>query len=184
MLVEIKQKFLKVQSYKTGSIGTFFLGIGMFILIIIVYFYFTKIDNVNLVDTPPVKQKTFGDLVQVISPSEIPGNLPKDLPFEKDVPLLKNELVYFVNTGEIHSVRSYYSQRSMDKIFPDFKKYFESNKWEAISSVDEENIKFLLGRKKEVNGILQINISKNQIDGRVLVEAIKIDKNSTTVTNN
>lgn len=125
--------------------------------------------------------KAFGDLVQVVSAEEMPGDLPKDLPIEKDAPLMKNELVYFANTGEIHAVRSYYTEKTQEEVYVEFKEYFDTNKWEILSTINEGYTKFILARKEGVSGVIQFSVYKNQIDGRILVETIKIDKSSNSI---
>ena len=174
MKAEVKQN--------RGFIAIVILATVAIVVFLFIFVYMKRGEGkVPVANNNPPAPKTFGDLVQVVDTAQMPGNLPKDLPVEKDVQILKNEMVYFSNTGEIHSVRSYYSGKEIGVVFSDFKKYFVSQKWEVISAIDDPNAKFLLARKKDVSGTLQVNISKNQIDGKILVEIIKVEKNSTTV---
>lgn len=163
---------------QAGFVAIVVLALATILIVIFTYIYLVRDESVVVEDN---RNKSFGDLVQVVSPDEIPGSLPKDLPIEKDVTLMKNELVYFANTGEIHAVRSYYTQKTQEEVYTDFKKYFDTNKWEILSTVNEGYTKFILARKEGVNGVLQFSVYKNQIDGRILVETIKIDKSSNSM---
>ncbi len=175
MLTKKGERNVNWQSNKGSLVPIVILGVAAIVIIIFTYVYFIKDKEAALENKGP---KTFGDLVQVVDPAELPGSMPTDMPIEKDVPLFRNEMVYFSNRGEIHAVRSYYTARPQEEVFAEFAEYFNSNKWEPLSAIDDENVKFLLARKEGVDGVVQVNISKNQIDGRVLVEITQVQKNS------
>ena len=103
---------------------------------------------------------------------EIPGELPKDLPFEADATLIRNEVLSSETTNEIQFARGYYSKKTVKQNYDIFKKYLTDSGWKILFDINQENSAMLGGTKTGVNGNLQITISKNSITGDITVQTV------------
>ena len=120
------------------------------------------------------------DLHQTVEVARLPEGLPTDLPIEKDAPIVKNELSYDAETGEIRSTRAYYSTRSIAQNQADYAAYFKKVGWQVLSSVNETQLAFIVASQTGVPGVLQVTISTDSLSGSTLVEISQIHKNTSS----
>ena len=163
------------------NIKKIILPIIAIVLIGLIWFFVfkkggNKEEEIVAVNTPYTLEQKF-DL------DKLPTGLPQDIPVEMSEPPIKNGLFYFKRTEEIHSTRIYYSKKTLEENLSIFEKYLKNNKWNILSKIDNPTSKYLLAQKNKNEGVLIININKDSISGKVVVEVSKIDKNIIDTSN-
>ncbi len=163
------------------NIKKIILPIIAIVLIGLIWFFVfkkggNKEEEIVAVNTPYTLEQKF-DL------DKLPTGLPQDIPVEMSEPPIKNGLFYFKRTEEIHSTRIYYSKKTLEENLSIFEKYLKNNKWNILSKIDNPTSKYLLAQKNKDEGVLIININKDSISGKVVVEVSKIDKNIIDTSN-
>lgn len=103
---------------------------------------------------------------------EIPGDIPKDMPFEEGAPLLRNEMLSVSQNERVQYARGYYSKKSIEENYNIYLEYFKENKYSIVNSVLEENFASIGVLKSGVGGGLQVSISKNVLTNDVTVQIV------------
>lgn len=102
---------------------------------------------------------------------EIPGDIPKDMPFEEGAPLLRNEMLSVNADERVQYARGYYSKKSIKENYNIYLDYFKENKYSIVNNVLEENFASI-GALKGTGGGLQVSISKNVLTNDITVQVV------------
>src|SRR3989344_1887054 len=135
-----------------------------------VIFLFYRSSPKQVSPTPSQKVEQIPPETEYLPSTTLPPELPTNLPMEKDVPLVRNEIVKVDGGKEIQNVRMYYSQKTVTQNFDIYKKYLTDNNWKILLEQSDSNLATLLAEKAGNLGTFFISISKNSITGDVTVE--------------
>lgn len=149
-----------------------FIVLIIFVLFIVVFSMKVGVKDAD----KEVEEIKIGDLQEKIDIRELPGDLPKDLPVEADAFIIRNEIVHYNKSNEVHSTRVYVSEKSTEENFLLFEKYLNNNGWKILAKLDQPDLKYLVAQNNKMEGVLQFNISLNSITGQVIVETSFIKK--------
>ncbi len=88
--------------------------------------------------------------------TQLPGNLPSDLPIEKDAKVLQNFSATVDNLG-VQYTRSYETKKSLAENLAIFTDYLKKNGWTITATLDKEQYKMVAGRKGKDSMQVQMN---------------------------
>lgn len=100
---------------------------------------------------------------------KLPPNLPADLPIEKEAAVIRNEIVNIAEGAETQHVRTYYSKKTPEILFTDYKSYFEKNNWQIVFELNDKDSKLLAVNRNETGENIRVDITKNSITSDVTV---------------
>jgi len=135
-----------------------------------IIFLFYRSSPKQVSPTPPKEVEQIPSETEYLGSTTLPPELPTNLPMEKDVPLVRNEIIKVDGGKEIQNVRMYYSKKTVKQNFDIYKKYLTDNDWKIIFQQSDSNMATLLAEKAGNLGTFSISISKNSITEDVTVE--------------
>lgn len=103
---------------------------------------------------------------------EVPGDIPKDMPFEEGALLLRNEMLTSNQTSQIQYARGYYSKKTIEENYEIFLKYFTDSGYRVGNKSFEKYFATITARKDGVVGSIQVSISKNVITEDITVQIV------------
>ena len=135
-----------------------------------IIFLFYRSSPKQVSPTPPKEVEQIPSETEYLPSTTLPPELPTNLPMEKDVPLVRNEIIKVDGGKEIQNVRMYYSKKTVKQNLDIYKKYLTDNSWKIIFQQSDSNMATLLAEKAGNLGTFSISISKNSITEDVTVE--------------
>ena len=154
------------------------LLIALIIVFVFGYLFYGRIKNAlfpNKVDT--VEDKVEYKETQVVLGGEGLSHIPKDLPIEEGAIIFKNESQSIAGGFQKFEIRGYYSKKSLDELYNDYKKYFNDHSFTLRSEIkDEKDTKYIeVLFPGSYNEALSVNASKKSITGDVEVKITWIE---------
>lgn len=145
--------------------------LGLVVIVIALFLIYTTYFNkkapteVVVVEDPKLNIKYYPN-------EEIPGDIPKDIPFEEGAVLVRNEMLTSNTSSQIQYARSYFSKKSVKDNYDIFLKYFTDNKYNILDDTLQKDFASINANKEGVESEVQVSVSKNSITGDITVHVI------------
>lgn len=149
-----------------------YIFLGIIVLVSVFLLFKSRQRNLGLNKTQNQKLPETKTKVEQVPSDKLPPKLPENLPIEKEVGLLRNEIVE-TSVGEQVSqteyVRHYFSKKTVKQNYEIYQKYFKDNGWKILFSQSQEVYANLVAQKTKEEKPLSVQVSKNTITGDVSV---------------
>jgi hypothetical protein len=121
--------------------------------------------------TPSVSKEIGTDFtVKELPVSELPSALPKNLPFESDAPILRNEIIDVSQGREIQHLRTYISKKTVAENVKSYRDFFTKEGWKIAAESIDKDLATIIATKE--GNVIKLTVSKNSITFDVNVEVV------------
>lgn len=108
--------------------------------------------------------------VQQVPTSELPPELPKNLPLEPNAPIMRNEILDVSQGREVQHLRTYVSSKTVAENVKIYRDYFAKDGWKvAAESIQKDNATIIATK---AGNTFKFTVSKNSITSDVTVELV------------
>lgn len=145
--------------------------LGLVVLIVAGSFLYKVYWNKLKSDTPIVNEEPKLE-VKYYPKEEVPGDIPKDMPFEEGAVLLRNEMLTSNTSSQIQYARGYYSKKTVEENYEIYLKYFTDNDYRITNKFTQKDFATINARKTGVEGDMQVSISRNTLTEDITVQVI------------
>ena len=120
---------------------------------------------------PSVSKEIGSDFtVKELPASELPEALPKNLPFEPNAPILRNEIIDVSQGREVQHLRTYISKKTVAENVKAYRDFFTQNGWKTAAESIDKDLATIIALKD--GNTIKLTASKNSITSDVNVEVV------------
>jgi len=102
---------------------------------------------------------------------ELPQAIPANIPLEENALIIENDIITAPDKpGITQYTRKFVSGRSPEENYEIYRNFAVANKWEIVSSVEQETLMSLIAVNPDKTEQLFITVSENTISGEVTVD--------------